>query len=375
MTEFTKKTSSPFRYDIVGSFLRPDYLLKAREDYKNKNISKSQLEKEENKAIKDLIKKEEDIGLLAITDGEFRRASWHCDFFWGLNGVEETYTDKGSVFNGDVYNITASLSGKISGENHPFVNHFKFVRDNASKNVEVKQTLPSPAQLVQELRRSINIEKTKKYYNSLEELVDDTVKAYATVLKDLKNAGCKVVQFDDCTWSRLISGKNHDNKEYTKEEFKELKTLYGDVINRVIENKPEGLTINTHVCRGNMKSTYFASGGYEPVANPLLTDLNYNAYYLEYDTERAGGFEVLKNVNENKYVVLGLVTTKFGKLENKDELLKRIEEASKYKDPDKLCISPQCGFSSNSFGNIISEEEQWEKIKLIKEVAKEFWGE
>lgn len=369
-------TQSPHRFDHVGSFLRPENLLQARDEFAEGNISKEELTAIEDQAIIELIKKQEEAGLKAVTDGEFRRASWHCDFFWGFDGVQEIQNEsRGSKFEGTTYGITARLEGKIKFTNHPFIDHYLFAREHASDDVEVKLTIPAPAQFLQELRREINIDATNEHYDTIEELADDIVQAYGDFLNALYEVGARTVQFDDCTWSRIISGSDHTGREYEQSELDELKDLYVTINNRAIAAKPEGLRINTHVCRGNFRSSWFASGAYTSVASPLFDQENVNAYYLEYDSDRAGGFEPLEKVSEGKKVVLGLVTSKYGELESKDELVARIKEASKYVPLEDLYISPQCGFSSNAVGNEITDEDQWNKIALIKEVAEEVWGE
>lgn len=368
MTTFTQPTHSPYRFDVVGSFLRPEALKEAREKFEKGDISKKELTKVENEAIIDLIQKEEAAGLKAVTDGEFRRSWWHLDFFWGLTGVKKVGLESGYFFNGEETRAeTARITGKISGENHPFVDDFKFVKAHASDNVDVKQTIPAPAQFYFEIIRPENIEATKKYYDSREELLDDIASAYKQVINDLYEAGARTIQLDDCTWGTIVS------KEFEESRF-ELAEIFITVNNKATEGLPEDLVINTHVCRGNFHSTWASSGGYDSVATPLFDRGNYNAYFLEYDTERAGGFEPLENVSEGKSVVLGLVTSKDGELEEKEDIKKRIQEASKYVDLDNLYLSPQCGFASTEEGNILTEDQQWNKIKLIKEVAEEVWG-
>lgn len=366
--------SKPIRFDHIGSYLRPDYLLEARNNYKNGKIEKEELKEIEDRAIIDLIKKQEESGLRQVTDGEFRRYSWHCDFFWGFEGVDQVLDEaNGSKFEGKVYGITARLGGKIRYETHPFLDHWKFVNDNISPGFEAKLTIPAPSQMVQELLRDINIEKTKDHYDSLDELIEDTIQAYGAFLEDYYKIGGRTIQFDDCTWSRLISGKDHSGKEFSQEEIDKRKDLYISLNNGVIENAPQGLTINSHICRGNFASTWFASGGYESVTDPLFTEEKVGSFYLEYDTERAGSFEPLELIPDSKRVVLGLVTTKDGKLEDKEELKSRIHQASQYAPLENLAISPQCGFSSNEIGNKIQEEDQWKKIALIRQVAEEVW--
>lgn len=381
MTQLLNKTThkSPYRYDIVGSFLRPDSIKEARQSYAKGETSKEVLKQTEDEAIIDLIYKQEKIGLKAVTDGEFRRSWWHLDFFWGLQGVEKVYLGKGYSFeNVETRAESAKIVGKLSGKNHPFIEHFKFTRAHASEETEVKQAIPAPAQFIQEVRRPENLESLQQVYSTLSELVDETVKAYKEVIKELYEAGVRTIQFDDCTWGVLVgeypeefTDAEKKNKEQNRNELKEL---FLAVNNRVINGLPEDLTVNTHICRGNYKSTWAASGGYDNVADPLFTKEKVNAYYLEYDSDRAGNFEPLKYVAEDKKVVLGLITSKSGKLENKEDIIERIKEASQYISLENLHLSPQCGFASTEEGNILTEEHQWNKIQFIKEIAEEVWG-
>lgn len=373
MTEtFTKRTSSPYRFDVVGSFLRPQAIKDAREDYKAGNISADDLKVVEDKAITDLVHKQEKAGLKAVTDGEFRRSWWHYDFFWGLNGVDAKVIDDGIQFDAmPIRAEIATITGKLSGDNHPFIDHFKFTHSVASENVEVKQTIPAPAQFIHESLRSENIGATRAVYATDEALIDDVAAAYRTVIEDLYIAGARTIQFDDCSWNRII-GQSYEG--FTAEQYEERKKLFVAANNKAIEGKPADLVIATHVCRGNYRSTWRVSGGYESVATPLFDQENVDAYFLEYDSDRSGGFEPLQNVTDDKKVVLGLVTSKTGDLENKDDLIARINEATKFVPLDNLFISPQCGFSSTEEGNVLTEEDQWKKIALVKEVADEVWG-
>ena len=378
MTEFTTRTKSPFRYDIVGSFLRPEKLKIAREKFNNGEISHDELTEVENHAIIDLIKQEEAVGLKAVTDGEFRRSYWHLDFFWGLQGVKHVNLEHGYFFHDEeTRNDSAQVVGKISGENHPFVEHFKFVRDHVTAGIQVKQTIPAPAQFLEELIRSENQASVKNAYSSLDELDHDVAAAYHQVIEDLYAAGCRTLQLDDCTWGIAVNNfanlKKKDPNAYTS-QLKELQERFLKVNNAAIENLPDDLTINTHVCRGNYHSTWAAAGGYGPVADTLLAQENVQAFYLEYDSDRAGGFEPLAKVPEDKYVVLGLVTSKSGELEDRETIIKRIHEAAKFHPLDKLCLSPQCGFASTEEGNILTVEQQWNKIKFVKEIAADVWN-
>lgn len=378
MTEFTNRTVSPFRYDIVGSFLRPQELKVARAKFAKGEISQADLTAVEDKCIIDLIKKEEAAGLKAVTDGEFRRSYWHLDFFWGLQGVKHVNLKHGYFFHAEeTRNDSAQVEGKITGENHPFVNYFKFVRDHVSRGTQVKQTIPAPAQFLEELIRPENQASVKNAYESLDDLDHDVAAAYHKVIEDLYAAGCRTLQLDDCTWGISVNNFANLKKKDPNADTSELKALqerFLRVNNEAIANLPADLTINTHVCRGNYHSTWAAAGGYGPVADTLLARENVQAFYLEYDSDRAGGFEPLEKVPEDKYVVLGLVTSKNGDLEDKQTIINRIKEAAKFHPLDHLCLSPQCGFASTEEGNILTEEQQWKKVALVKEIAEEVWG-
>ncbi|WP_267201576.1 5-methyltetrahydropteroyltriglutamate--homocysteine S-methyltransferase [Limosilactobacillus kribbianus] len=378
MTEFTARTTSPFRFDIVGSFLRPQELKDARAKYAKGEISKPELTEVENHCIEDLIKKEEAAGLKAVTDGEFRRSWWHLDFFWGLGGVKKAILQEGYHFaDEETRPETAQLTGKVTGENHPFVEYFKFVRDHVSPGTQVKQTIPAPAQFLEEFLRPENQANAKKFYPNLDELDHDVAAAYHQVIEDLYAAGCRTLQLDDCTWGISVNNFANLKKKDPNADTSQLKALqerFLKVNNEAIAGLPTDLTVNTHVCRGNYHSTWAAAGGYGPVADTLLAHENVKTFYLEYDSDRAGGFEPLTAVPDDKYVVLGLVTSKSGELEDKQAIIDRINEAAKYHPLNRLCLSPQCGFASTEEGNILTEEQQWAKIKLIKEIAEEIWG-
>jgi 5-methyltetrahydropteroyltriglutamate--homocysteine methyltransferase len=370
---FMSKNNVPFRFDYVGSFLRPDYLKKARADFEKRNITKEELTEIENKAITDLVKKQKELGYKVITDGEFRRATWHLDFMWGFNGVAHKKTEKGVAFHGEPALIDDTwLTGKISVDNHPFVEHYKFIKTFEDENTVAKQTIPAPAQFFQQMIIPANIETTRKFYATDDELITDIANGYKKVINDLYNAGCRNIQFDDCTWGVLVAEGSviRYGKENNLEDIKE-KLL--KVNNLAIEGKPEDLVITTHICRGNYHSAYFSSGAYDSVAEPLFGRENVDAYYLEFDDERSGGFEPLKYVSGNKKVVLGLITTKSPKLEDKQTVIERIKEASKYIPLDRLYLSPQCGFASCEIGNKLTEEQQWAKLALVKEIAEEVW--
>ena len=371
---------APFRVDHVGSFLRPKELVEAREKFAKGELSKEELTKVEDKLIAELVEKQIAAGLKGVTDGEFRRAYWHLDFFWGLNGIEHVQGEKGYAFKGiETKPDTAKVSGKISGENHPFVEHFKYLRDiTKDKDVVVKLTIPSPSQLYFELiRTEDHIKSYEQFYSNFDELKAAIVAAYKQVINDLYNEGLRVLQFDDCTWGALADD-GFANRFRDERPLEEVRRDYAArclaLNNEVIEGKPEDLVINTHVCRGNFASKWISQGGYQNVEDELLAGENVDAYYLEYDTDRAGNFKPLAKVGKDKKVVLGLITSKFADLEDKEEVIARIKEASQYIPLENIYLSTQCGFASTEEGNVITEEDQWKKIALISEIVDEVWG-
>ena len=372
---------APFRVDHVGSYLRPKELVEAREKFAKGELSKEELTKVEDKLIAELVEKQIAAGLKGVTDGEFRRAYWHLDFFWGLNGIEHVQGEKGYAFKGiETKPDTAKVSGKISGENHPFVEHFKYLRDiTKDKDVVVKLTIPSPSQLYFELiRTEDHIKSYEQFYSNFDELKAAIVAAYKQVINDLYNEGLRVLQFDDCTWGALADD-GFANRFRDERPLEEVRRDYAArclaLNNEVIEGKPEDLVINTHVCRGNFASKWISQGGYQNVEDELLAGENVDAYYLEYDTDRAGDFKPLAKVGKDKKVVLGLITSKFADLEDKEEVIARIKEASQYIPLENIYLSTQCGFASTEEGNVITEEDQWKKIALISEIVYEVWGE
>ena len=371
---------APFRVDHVGSYLRPKELVEAREKFAKGELSKEELTIVEDKLIAELVEKQIAAGLKGVTDGEFRRAYWHLDFFWGLNGIEHVQGEKGYAFKGiETKPDTAKVSGKISGENHLFVEHFKYLRDiTKDKDVVVKLTIPSPSQLYFELiRTEDHIKSYEQFYSNFDELKAAIVTAYKQVINDLYNEGLRVLQFDDCTWGALADD-GFANRFRDERPLEEVRRDYAArclaLNNEVIEGKPEDLVINTHVCRGNFASKWISQGGYQNVEDELLAGENVDAYYLEYDTDRAGDFKPLAKVGKDKKVVLGLITSKFADLEDKEEVIARIKEASQYIPLENIYLSTQCGFASTEEGNVITEEDQWKKIALIKEIVEEVWG-
>ena len=374
--EFIMTVQTPYRYDVVGSFLRPEKLKQARKDYESKKISREELTQIEDECITDLVQKEKAAGLHVITDGEFRRATWHLDFMWGFDGVSHTPTKTGLPFHGEAAMIDDTyITGKVGvSGTHPFVEHFKFLTQFEDENTIAKQTIPAPAQFLEQMILPFALENTKKYYEDTEELVQDIAKGYKVVIQQLYDAGCRCIQFDDCSWGMLVDEKAPLFFQTDQEGLLKVQELFLRINNLAIEGKPEDLTINTHVCRGNFHSTYASSGAYDAVAKTLFAKENVHTYFLEFDDARSGGFEPLKEVTPDKKVVLGLVTTKLAKLEDKETVIARIKEASQYVPLENLCLSPQCGFASCEIGNKLTEEQQWAKVKLVKEIAEEVWG-
>ena len=367
---------TPFRYDFVGSFLRPEKLKKARRQFDEGKIDAAALKEVEDEAITELVGKIKDLGYHVITDGEFRRATWHLDFMWAFDGIGHTPTKTGLPFHGESAMVDDTyIVGKIGlNREHPFVDHFRFVKALEDENTVAKQTIPSPAQFLAQFTMPFNRSCTKKYYPDEQELVEDIVKAYGTVIDDLYAAGCRNLQLDDCTWGMFADKIGHTLYGTTREGIVDFQKSHKDINNKVIANAPKDMIINTHVCRGNFHSTYASEGAYDSVADILFGEENVNAYFLEFDDERSGGFAPLAKVSGEKKVVLGLITTKSPVLEDKQLVIDRIHDAAKYIPLERLYLSPQCGFASCEIGNKLTEEEQWAKLRLVKEVAEEVWG-
>ena len=368
---------TPFRYDYVGSFLRPERLKKARADFESGMINPAQLKEVEDECILDLVSKIKDLGYHVITDGEFRRSAWHLDFMWGFNGIEHKKTLAGNTtFNGEAAMIDDTyMISKISVKEHPFVEHFKFIKALEDENTIAKQTIPSPGQFYAYFTGAELLTTTLDIYGTEEAFADDVVKAYSEFVAEIYAAGCRNLQFDDCVWGGMVNPKLAVALTgRSGQQLEEYKKLILDLNNRVVTLAPTDLIINTHVCRGNYHSTFFSSGAYDGVADLLFGEEHVNTYYLEYDDERSGGFAPLAKVSEDKKVVLGLITTKTPALENKEDVIARIHEAAKYIPLDRLYLSPQCGFASCEIGNKLTEEEQWDKLRLVKEIAEEVWG-
>ena len=367
---------APFRLDHVGSFLRPERLKEARAKFNAGEITAEELERVENEEIIALIEKEKELGLKSVTDGEFRRAFWHLDFLENLDGVELVEVDHFSVQfkDKDVKPKTLRIVGKVDfSENHPFVKHFKFLKEHAG-DTPVKLTIPSPSMLHLSTQvREKNYVPIERYKDNEALFYDDVVKAYRKALQCFYDLGCRNIQLDDTSWGEFCALDKREAYEARGFDLEKIARDYVDVLNRVIEWKPEDLVVNMHICRGNFRSTWFSSGGYEPVAKTLFGHCRVDGFFLEYDSDRAGDFTPLRYIKDQK-VVLGLITSKSGDLEDKDEVIARIKEASQYVPLEQLYLSPQCGFSSTEEGNILTIEAQWDKLKLIDEIVHEVWG-
>lgn len=367
---------APFRLDHVGSFLRPERLKEARAKFNAGEITAEELERVENEEIIALIEKEKELGLKSVTDGEFRRAFWHLDFLENLDGVELVEVDHFSVQfkDKDVKPKTLRIVGKVDfSEDHPFVKHFKFLKEHAGET-PVKLTIPSPSMLhlITQVREK-NYVPIERYKDNEALFYDDVVAAYRKVLQCFYDLGCRNIQLDDTSWGEFCALDKREAYEARGFDLEQIARDYVDVLNRVIEWKPEDLVVNMHICRGNFRSTWFSSGGYEPVAKTLFGHCRVDGFFLEYDSDRAGDFTPLRYIKDQK-VVLGLITSKSGDLEDKGEVIARIKEASQYVPLEQLCLSPQCGFSSTEEGNILTIEAQWDKLKLIDEIVHEVWG-
>ena len=367
---------APFRLDHVGSFLRPERLKEARAKFNAGEITAEELERVENEEIIALIEKEKELGLKSVTDGEFRRAFWHLDFLENLDGVELVEVDHFSVQfkDKDVKPKTLRIVGKVDfSEDHPFVKHFKFLKEHAG-DTPVKLTIPSPSMLhlITQVREK-NYVPIERYKDNEALFYDDVVAAYRKALQYFYDLGCRNIQLDDTSWGEFCALDKREAYEARGFDLEQIARDYVDVLNRVIEWKPEDLVVNMHICRGNFRSTWFSSGGYEPVAKTLFGHCRVDGFFLEYDSDRAGDFTPLRYIKDQK-VVLGLITSKSGDLEDKGEVISRIKEASQYVPLEQLCLSPQCGFSSTEEGNILTIEAQWDKLKLIDEIVREVWG-
>ncbi|ODC02277.1 5-methyltetrahydropteroyltriglutamate--homocysteine S-methyltransferase [Terasakiispira papahanaumokuakeensis] len=362
----------PFRADIVGSFLRPEALKQARIQYQQGEINAVELKAVEDREIQQLVTQQEALGLRTVTDGEFRRAWWHFDFLEHLNGVTGYQGEQGIQFQGvQTRAKQVRIDGPISfNPEHPMLDHFRFL--NSIATVTPKMTIPSPSVL--HFRNAGRIDHSR--YAQRETFFADLADAYRDAVHAFYQAGCRYLQLDDTVWAYLCSEKELAAAQARGLDTSNLQSIYADMINHALADKPEDLYVGLHVCRGNFRSTWISEGGYEPVAETLFGQVGVDAWFLEYDSERAGGFEPLRFIPEgHQQAVLGLITTKVGTLEDPDAVRARLEEATRWVAKSQLCLSPQCGFASTEEGNHLAEQAQWDKLRLTLEIANQFWGE
>ena len=363
----------PFRADVVGSYLRPLALKQARAARAAGQLSADELRGQEDAAIRYSVQCQCASGLQVVTDGEFRRAWWHFDFFEGLEGVEGYDADQGIQFSGvQTKARNVRVVGKLRFGDHPMLRDYAFLQGVAGTAVP-KMTIPSPSVLHFRGGRKVV---SPEAYPDLKEFFDDLVQVYRDAIAAFYAAGCRYLQLDDTVWAYLCSDEQKQQVRERGEDPEQLARTYADVLNRALEGKPADLVVGLHVCRGNFRSTWISSGGYEPVAELLFGKVNVDAFFLEYDNDRSGDFKPLRFIKPgSQQVVLGLVTTKTGALEDKEAIKARIAEAAQYVSLEQLCLSPQCGFSSTEEGNLISEDEQQAKLRLVVDVSREVWGQ
>ncbi len=364
-------TRPPFRADHVGSILRSGAIKDARARREKGEITVAQLKEIEDREIEKIIRKQEEIGLALATDGEYRRSWWHFDFFGMLDGVEIYELDHGIQFQGvQTKPRSIKVEGKIGFGKHPMIEHFRFLKSHT--RVAPKMCIPSPTVMHFRLEPGAV---AKSAYPHRDAIFDDLAAAYQQAVRAFYDAGCRYLQFDDTAWAYLCSQAELQKARDRGLDVDHLQDTYTRCINKALEAKPADMVITTHVCRGNFRSTFISSGGYEPVAERLLGECKYDGYFLEYDTDRAGGLEPLRFLPKGKkIVVVGLITSKSGTLEKKDDVKRRIDEAAKFAPLEQLALSPQCGFASTEEGNVLTEEQQWAKMREIIELADEVWG-
>jgi 5-methyltetrahydropteroyltriglutamate--homocysteine methyltransferase len=365
------RTAPPFRADHVGSLLRPPALKEARARRQRGEIGADDLKTIEDREIANAIKKQEEVGLQSITDGEFRRSWWHLDFLWGLDGAEKHVMDTGIAFAAvTTRNEGVAVTGRLGmASAHPMVEHFRFVAAHTDRTPKI--SIPAPSAIY---GRPVRTPIDQRSYPTLDKFWEDLGQAYKKAVRGFADAGCRYLQLDEVFIAMLCDPKYCQQMKDRGDDPDTLGEIYADLINTAVSDIPADMTVTMHLCRGNYKSTFMGTGGYDAVQDILFNKINVHGYFMEYDSERAGGFEPLRLLPKNKTVVLGLVTTKTGRLEQKDEIKRRIDQAGKFVDLDQLCLSPQCGFASTEEGNVLAEEEQWAKLRMIVEVAEEVWG-
>ncbi len=365
-----QRTKPPFRADHVGSLLRPAALKEARAGRARAEISAAELTAIEDREIERVIRRQEEVGLQSITDGEFRRSWWHLDFLWGLDGVERYVMDQGVAFAGVQTRAEgARVVGKLGYSAHPMIEHFRFLKAHVGRTPKI--TIPAPSALY---GRSGRGPISTTAYPDLDQFFADLGATYRKAVRAFADAGCRYLQLDEVYIAMLCDPGYRATQQGRGDDPQKLADIYADMINAAMSDIPADMTITMHLCRGNYRSTHMGSGAYDAVADVLFNRIKVHGYFMEYDTERAGGFEPLRLLPKGRVAVLGLVTTKSGQLESKDDIKRRIEAAAKFADIDRLCLSPQCGFASTEEGNTLTEDAQWAKLAMIVEIAKEVWG-
>ncbi|ADP11754.1 5-methyltetrahydropteroyltriglutamate-- homocysteine methyltransferase [Erwinia sp. Ejp617] len=364
-------TSVPYRAEVVGSFLRPAAIKQARQQFAAGDINAAALRSIEDEEIRKVVASQRASGLQVVTDGEFRRAWWHFDFFDGLDGVERYETEQGIQFNGVQTKARGvKVTGKLGFSHHPMLEDFRFLQ-SISGDAVAKMTIPSPSVLHFRGGRQVI---DAQVYPDLDVYFDDLAQTWRDAIQAFYDAGCRYLQLDDTVWAYLCSDDQKQQIRERGDSPEELALTYARVLNKAIAGKPDDLKIGLHVCRGNFRSTWISEGGYEPVAQILFGGVNIDAFFLEYDNARSGGFEPLRFIKKGKQqVVLGLITTKSGELEAAATIEKRLREAAQFVSLDQICLSPQCGFASTEEGNSLTEEQQWAKLRLLVEVANRVW--
>ena len=365
----TQRTKPPFRADHIGSLLRPAALKEARAKHAKGELDAAGLKAVEDREIERAIRKQEEVGLKVATDGEFRRSWWHFDFFRGLKGVEMISAPPIKFHGVETKAEAIKIAGKVEFAGHPHIEHFKFLK--AHCNVTPKMTIPAPSTFHFRQGRAMV---SREAYPDLDNYFADIATAWGNAIRAFYDSGCRYLQLDDTAWAMICDPSERQHSRERGDDPDSLPAIYAQVTNKVLEAKPADMAITMHSCRGNFRSTWIAQGGYEFVAEHLFST-RLDGYFLEYDSDRAGGFEPLRFFPKGgKQLVLGLVTSKSGRLEGKDDIKRRVDEATKYVPLEQLCLSPQCGFASTEEGNVLAEEEQWAKLRMIVELADEGWG-
>jgi 5-methyltetrahydropteroyltriglutamate--homocysteine methyltransferase len=364
------RAAPPFRADHVGSLLRPAALKEARARRAGGEISAADLAAVEDREIERILRRQQEIGLQSATDGEFRRSWWHLDFLWSLDGVERYTMDHGVAFAAmQTRPEGARVVGKLGFTGHPMLDHFRFIK--ARTSATAKMTVPAPSALYGRMGRDAV---SRTAYPDLDAFFADLGAAYREAVRAFADAGCRYLQLDEVYIAMLCDPGYRAAQAGRGDDPVRLAETYAGLVNAAIADIPDGMTVTLHLCRGNYRSTFQGSGAYDAVADVLFNRINVHGYFMEYDSERAGGFEPLRLLPQGRFAVLGLVTTKSGRLEPKDEIRRRIDAAATFADIDQLCLSPQCGFASTEEGNVLAEQEQWAKLRTIVELAQEVWG-